>query len=85
MRSKRKPRNVVRGFVVDWVESVEIASEFFRAGGVAHLSERLGLNLAYTLSGDIKLFAHFFQRVVGVQPDAKAHPDNFGFALGEAI
>ena len=55
--------------MVGWTVSVEITSEFFRAGRVAHLSESLGFNLSYTLSG-IKLFADFFQ-VVGIQPDKR--------------
>ena len=46
---------------------------------MAQFSERFGFDLADALARDVKLFADFFERVVGVHFDAKAHAQYFGF------
>ena len=52
---------------------------------MTQLAQCLGFYLADTLAGDIKLFADFFQRVVGVHFDAEAHAQYLGFALRQAV
>src|ERR1700759_1253184 len=47
------------------------------------LPQRLGLDLADTLSGHRELLADFFQGVVGVHADAEAHAEYAFFAGGE--
>ena len=47
------------------------------------LPQRLGLDLADTLSGHRELLADFFQSVVGVHADAEAHAEHAFFAGGE--
>ena len=47
------------------------------------LPQRLGLDLADTLSGHRELLADFFQRVIGVHADAEAHAQHAFFARGE--
>ncbi len=40
---------------------------------MSEFSKRLGLNLANALTGDVKLFADFFQSMVGIHVDAESH------------
>ena len=63
---------------------VEEASQLFRAGGVAQFPQGFGLDLADALTGHVELLADFFQRVVGVHVDAKAHAQHLGFAWRQA-
>ena len=65
--------------------AVEEAFQTVAAGGVTQLAQGLGFDLADALAGNIELFAHFFQRVVGVHVDAETHTQHFGFARGEAF
>ena len=51
---------------------------------MAQLAERLGFDLTDPLAGYVKLFADFFQRVVGVHIDTKTHAQHLGFAGGQA-
>jgi len=52
---------------------VEEAAQVFGAAGVAEFAQGFGFYLANAFTGDVKLFADFFQGVVGVHVDAKAH------------
>src|SRR3546814_7725402 len=63
---------------------VEERAQLFGAARVAQLAQRLRLDLANALAGDVELLADFFQRVVGVHVDAEAHAQYFRFARGEA-
>ena len=47
------------------------------------LPQRLRFNLPDAFAGYAELLAHFFQRVVGVHADAKAHPQHTFFARGQ--
>ncbi len=47
------------------------------------LPQRLRLDLTNTLSGHRELLADFFERVVGVHADAKAHTQHAFFARGQ--
>src|SRR5690606_40300566 len=60
-----------RGRSVD----VEEAPQLLRAARMAQLAQRLGLDLADALAGDVKLLAHLFQGVVGVHVDAEARSE----------
>src|SRR6185312_2169276 len=53
--------------------SIQKASELARAGRMFELAQRFRFDLADTFAGDAELLAHFFQRVIGVHADAKAH------------
>ena len=52
---------------------------------MAHLTQCFGFDLADALPGDIELFPDFFQRVVIVHANAKAHSDYFGFPFSQAV
>ena len=82
---QQKTRNFARGFVVNWSESVEVASQLFRARGMSHFTQGLGLDLANPLPRHIKLLTNFFKGMIGVKADSKAHPNDFGLALGKAV
>ena len=47
------------------------------------LPQRLRFDLPDTFAGHRELLADFFQRVIGVHPDAEAHPQHAFFARGE--
>ena len=51
-----------------------------RPARVAEFTQGLGFYLANTLARHIELFTDFFQRVVGVHADAKAHAQDALFA-----
>src|SRR3546814_4233693 len=57
---------------------VEERTQVVRAARMAQLAQRLGLDLANALAGDVELLADFFERVVGVHVDAEAHPQHLG-------
>ena len=63
---------------------VEEAAQLLRAARMAQLAQRLGLDLADALAGDVELLADFFQRVVGVHVDAEAHAQHLGLARRQA-
>jgi hypothetical protein len=46
------------------------------------LPQRFGFNLPDPLARYRKLLPHLFQRVIGVHPNAKTHPQNPFFAGG---
>src|SRR5690349_20528272 len=50
---------------------------------VAQLAQRLSLDLADALAGDLEVLAHLFQRVVGLLADAEAHAQHLLLARGE--
>ena len=52
---------------------------------MAQFAQCFGFDLADALARNVKLFAYFFQRVVGVHINAKAHPQHFCFARGQAF
>ena len=52
---------------------------------MAQLAQGFGLDLADSFAGYVKLFADFFERVVGVHVDAETHTQHFGFARGQAF
>ena len=47
------------------------------------LSQGLGLDLPDSFAGHAELLAYFFERVVGVHADAKAHAQHAFFARGK--
>jgi hypothetical protein len=49
---------------------------------VAELPERLRLDLADALAGDLEALAHFLQGVLGAVPDPEAHLDDALLAEG---
>ena len=49
------------------------AAKFSRTAWVLKFPKRLGLDLAYALTGNRELLANFFQGMVGSQADAKTH------------
>src|SRR5690606_8787958 len=51
---------------------------------MTQFAQGLGFDLTDTLTGNVELFAHFFQRVVGVHIDTETHTQYFGFAGGQA-
>src|SRR3546814_15942098 len=62
---------------------VEERTQVVRAARMAQLAQRLGLDLANALAGDVELLADFFERVVGVHVDAEAHPQPLGLTRGQ--
>ena len=65
--------------------AVQEAFQLIGARRVAQFAQCFGFDLADALARNVKLFAHFFQRVVGVHINAKAHPQHFCFARGQAF
>src|SRR5690348_17061229 len=63
---------------------IEERAKLFAARRMPQLAQRLGLDLADALAGDVELLANFFQGVVGVHVDAEAHAQHLGFARGQA-
>src|SRR5690606_37625954 len=63
----------------------EEALELVSPTRVTQLAQRLGLDLADPLAGDVELLADFLQRVVGAHLDAEAHPQHLRFERGEGI
>src|SRR5271169_1188499 len=53
-------------------EALEVA----RAASLAQLAQRLGFDLANPFACHRELLADFFQRVIGLLPDAEAHPQD---------
>lgn len=47
---------------------------------MTQFAQGFGFDLSNALTGHIKLFAHFFQSVVGIHVYAKTHAQDFGFA-----
>ena len=52
---------------------------------MAQFAQGFGFDLTDTFAGYVKLFADFFERVVGIHVDTKAHTQDFGFARGQAF
>ena len=44
---------------------IDKTAQFVASAGVLQLAKCFGFNLANALARDVKLFAHFFKRVVG--------------------
>ena len=51
---------------------------------MAQFTQRLRFDLTDTFAGNVKLFTHFFQRVVGVHIDTETHTQYFRFTGGQA-
>ena len=49
------------------------ATQLFGSARVSQLAQSLRLYLPDSLAGDIKLFAYFLKRVIGVHIDAESH------------
>src|SRR5690554_994219 len=62
---------------------VEEGAQRLGAAGVAQLAQRLGLDLADPLAGDVELLADLLEGVVGVHVDAEAHAQHLGLARSE--
>src|SRR5882762_7251886 len=69
------------GVLVGFEEAVQMAD----AGRVAHLTERLRLDLADALAGDAELAAHFFQRARVTIDQAEALFEDGALTLGERV
>src|SRR5512139_409178 len=61
------------------------ALELLAPARVAQLPERLGLDLADALAGDLELLAHLFQRVVRVFADAETPPKHLLLAVRQRV
>src|SRR5690606_11298855 len=61
----------------------EEALQLVRPTRVPQLAQRLGLDLADPLAGDVELLADFLQRVVRAHLDAETHAKHLGLARGE--
>src|ERR1700757_560691 len=62
---------------------IQEAPQLPTAARMLELAQRLGLDLADALAGHRELLTDFFQSVVGVHADAKAHAKNALLARGE--
>src|SRR5712672_3134938 len=62
---------------------IQEAPQLPRPRRMLQLPQRLRFDLPDTLSGHRELLADFFQRVVGVHADAKAHAEHAFFAWGQ--
>ena len=51
---------------------------------MTQLTQRLRFDLTDTFAGNVELFTHFFQRVVGVHIDTETHTQDFRFTGGQA-
>lgn len=51
---------------------------------MAQFTQRLRFDLTNTFAGNVELFTHFFQRVIGIHVDTEAHTQNFRFTGGQA-
>ena len=51
---------------------------------MTQFAQRLRFDLTDTFAGNVELFTHFFQRVVGVHIDTETHTQNFCFTRGQA-
>src|SRR5947207_1753144 len=66
---------------MSWLErGVEERPKLLRARGVPQLAQRLRLDLADPLAGDVERAAHFLQGVLGAVADAEAHLEDLLFA-----
>src|SRR2546423_13893223 len=52
---------------------------------MAQFAQGLGFNLANTLTGDVKLFADFFQGTAATVIETETQLEHFALALGQAI
>ena len=52
---------------------------------MAQLAQRLRLYLPDPFTGDVKLLADFFERVVRIHIDAEAHAQDLRFTRGQAL
>src|SRR6185369_3332632 len=64
---------------------VEIRAQLVRAARMLELPDRLGLDLADPLAGDVELLADFLERVVGRHLDAEAHPKHLRLARRQRV
>ena len=73
----------IRGFL----ESLDHFEEIFetRAVGIPDFPQRLCLNLADALPGDVKLLAHFFQRSGPSVVQTVAKPQHLGLPLRQRV
>ena len=79
-RSGHAPRSAVAA-----VHGVEEAHQLAAAHRVLELFQRLGLDLADALAGDVELAPHFLQRVRVVVADAVAELDDFALAESQRL
>ncbi|CNE60761.1 Uncharacterised protein [Yersinia kristensenii] len=56
---------------------VQEAAQHFRAAWVTQFTQCFSFDLTDTFTGDVELFAHFFQSVVSVHIDTETHTQNF--------
>src|SRR5690606_31537211 len=63
--------------------ALEEALELVGTTGVPQFSQRLGLDLAYTLARYIELLADLFESLVGAHFDTETHAQHLGFARCE--
>src|SRR5262252_3489999 len=61
------------------------APELLGARGVAELAEGLGLDLAYALTGDREVLAHFLEGVLAAVGEPEAEPEHLLLARGEGV
>src|SRR5580692_111647 len=62
---------------------IQEASEFAAPARMLEFAQRLRFDLTDAFAGDRELLADFFQRVVSVHADAKAHAQHTLLARGE--
>ncbi|AEW75283.1 hypothetical protein EcWSU1_03855 [Enterobacter ludwigii] len=76
---------ISRGFILHgWRLIVQEATQYFRAAWMAQFTQRLRFDLTDTFAGNVELFTHFFQRMVGVHIDTETHTQHFCFTGGQA-
>lgn len=70
-------------FACDACLVIQKAAQFARTAWVLELAERFGFNLANAFAGNRELLADFFQRVIRVHADTKAHAQHAFFTRCE--
>jgi hypothetical protein len=61
------------------------ALELLGAARVPQLAQRLRLDLADALAGDLEVLAHLFERVVALLADAEAHAEDLLLARRQRL
>ncbi len=80
LRNEVPDRLSPSGMTISLALIIQEAAQLTRARGVLQLAEGFGFDLADAFAGYAELLANFFQRVVGVHADTKAHAQDAFFA-----
>src|SRR2546428_587638 len=81
--ARSRPRRCARCATRRGCASFEEALKLAQPRRVAHLAQRLGLDLADAFARDLELLADFFERAAVAIPKAEAQFEHLAFAVGQ--